>query len=189
MTTDTTQNFPHQAQYGPWTVQNTTEKYQNAFMEVFEDQVLRPDGTSGCYATVTMKPGVAVLPIDAEGTVYLTKQFRYALGNDSIEVVCGGIDGEKSPLDAAQQELQEELGIEAAEWVDLGVVDLDTSIVRCPVYLFLAKQLTFQPSHPEPTEVIESVRMPLSVALNMVLQSQITHAPSCVLLLKSRDRI
>lgn len=38
-----------------------------------------------------------------------------------------------------QHEIAEEVGIKASELVDLGVVGLDTSIVRCPVQMFLAK--------------------------------------------------
>jgi hypothetical protein len=54
-------------QYGPWTIQEKRQKYQNSFINVREDQVLQPDGQPGRYSTVTMKPGVAILPIDSEG--------------------------------------------------------------------------------------------------------------------------
>jgi 8-oxo-dGTP pyrophosphatase MutT (NUDIX family) len=91
------------------------------------------------YATVTMKPGVAILPIDSDRIVYLTRQFRYALGKESIEVVCGAVEENEPPLEAAQREVQEEIGIKAEEWSEIGVFDLDTSIVHCPVYLGLAE--------------------------------------------------
>lgn len=86
------------------------------------------------YATVKMKPGVAILPIDSDGNVYLTRQFRYALNKESIEVVCGAIE-EDEPRQKAARELEE------AELIDLGVVDLDTSIVNCSMQFFLAKKL------------------------------------------------
>ncbi|WP_196797373.1 NUDIX hydrolase [Gloeocapsa sp. PCC 7428] len=87
-----------------------------------------------------MKPGVAILPIDSDGNVYLTRQFRYALGKESIEVVCGAIE-EDEPQQKAARELEEEIGIKASKLIDLGVVDLDTSIVNCSIQLFLAKEL------------------------------------------------
>ena len=56
---------------------------RNEFIEVAEDRVTRPDGQAGRYATVTMKPGVAVLPVDETLDVYLARQFRYAVGRET----------------------------------------------------------------------------------------------------------
>lgn len=170
---------------GPWTIQDSLQKYRNAFIQVYEDQVLQPDGTPGQYATVTMKAGIAVLPIAPNQDVYLVQQFRYALGQTSIEVVCGALEDQEPPLPAAQREVQEELGIQAEEWSDLGMIDLDTSIVRCPVNLFLARHLSFTQPEREGTETIETLKMPLSEAVQRVLKSEITHGPSCVLILKA----
>jgi len=175
--------------HGPWTIQETTQKYQNSFINVHEDQVLQPDGQPGMYATVKMKSCVAILPIDSDRIVYLTRQFRYALGKESIEVVCGAIEEDEPPFEAAQREVQEELGIKAKEWIDLGVFDLDTSIVHCPVYLFLTKHLSFTQTNQEGTETIERLRMPLDAAVQMVMDSKITHAPSCVLILKAGNAL
>lgn len=170
---------------GPWTIEETTEIYQNSFIKVVEDKVIRPDGKPGAYSTVTMKAGVAILPIDKFGTLYLTRQFRYALGQESIEVVCGAIEENEPPLTAAKRELEEELGIKADEWIELGAFDLDTSIVHCPVYIFLAKQLKFTSTHREGTETIETVKIPFDTALQMVMDGKITHSPSCVTILKT----
>jgi 8-oxo-dGTP pyrophosphatase MutT (NUDIX family) len=170
--------------HGPWTIQETSQKYQNSFISVREDQVLQPDGQPGTYGTVTMKPGVAILPIDSDRTVYLAQQFRYVLGKESLEVVCGALEEDEPPLDAAQRELEEELGIKAQEWIDLGLFHLDTSIVHCPVHLFLAKQLTFTQANREGTETMETRRIPFDEAVQMVMDSNITHSPSCVLILK-----
>jgi ADP-ribose pyrophosphatase len=50
------------------------------------------------YATVTLKPGVAALALDADGQVYLTRQFRNAIGPDSVEVPSGTVEeGEERP--------------------------------------------------------------------------------------------
>jgi len=170
---------------GPWTIQATSQKYHNSFIKVREDQVLQPDGQPGMYATVVMKPGVAILPIDSDRVVYLTRQFRYVLGKESIEVVCGALEEDEPHLEAAQREVQEELGIKADEWIELGEFDLDTSIVHCPVHLFLAKELTFTQINQEGTETIERLRISLDAAVQMVMDSVITHAPSCVLILKA----
>jgi ADP-ribose pyrophosphatase len=174
-------------EYGPWTIQETSQKYQDSFISVREDQVLRPDGQPGMYATVNMKPGVAILAIDSDNIVYLARQFRYALGQESIEVVCGAIEEDEPPLETAKREVQEEVGIKAEEWISLGVFHIDTSIVHCPVYLFMARQLTFTQTNQEGTETIERLKVSFDTAVQMVMDSKITHGPSCVLILKASN--
>ncbi|MBW4607080.1 MAG: NUDIX hydrolase [Hassallia sp. WJT32-NPBG1] len=171
---------------GPWTIQETNQKFQDSFINVREDHVLRPDGKPGKYATVKMKPAVAILPIDSDRNVYLVRQFRYALGKESIEVVCGAVEEDEPKIEAAKREIEEEVGIKASELIDLGMVNLDTSIVHCPLQMFLAKQLTFTEAHREGTETIQTVKVTFDSAVQMVMDNTITHAPSCVLILKAR---
>jgi ADP-ribose pyrophosphatase len=117
--------------------------------------------------------------------VYLTRQFRYALGQESLEVVSGAVGANEPILEAARRELREEVGIAADAWTALGRVDPDTSIVREPVWLFLAEHLRFISPEPEGTESIQLVKLPGAEAVRQVLVGGITHAPSCVLILKA----
>ena len=177
-------------QYGPWTITGSREVFDSGFLTVRTDDVRKPDGSPGSYATARVKSGVAVLPVDEQGQVYLVKQFRYAIGRDSIEVISGGIDGEEPPAEAVRREAEEEAGIVADRWTNLGHVDLDTSIVKGPVYLFLARGLRFRETHREAAErQMEILKVPYAEALRMVQESIITHSPSCVLILKARDLI
>jgi 8-oxo-dGTP pyrophosphatase MutT (NUDIX family) len=151
--------------------------------------VKKPDGSPGAYATATLKPGVAVLPLDSQGNVHLTKQFRYAVGRESIEVPCGALEAGEQTLAAAKREILEELGIDASEWIYLEAVDVDTSIVRCAAHLFIARELRFTDSRQDATENIRPVKVPFEEAVAMVMDGQITHAPSCVLILMTERRL
>src|ERR1019366_5564826 len=104
---------------------------------------------------------VCVLAMDADGSVYLTEEFHYAVGRVTLEAVSGGIEAGETPLDTAQRELREELGIVAGKWTELGVVDPFTANVVSPTRLFLAQELTFAETKHEGTELIRSVRVPL----------------------------
>jgi ADP-ribose pyrophosphatase len=172
---------------GDWTIKSTEKKFGNGFFSVFEDQVVRPDGKDDRYATVHFKPGAAVLPIDDEGNVYLTRQFRYALGRKDLEAVAGAIDVE-TPLEAAEREAKEELGIEAKEWIDLGEIESNTSVTRSSSHLFIARELKFGKPHTEATEDIEPVKMRFSEALEKVLSGEITHGETCELVLRAYFR-
>ena len=172
---------------GPWTINETLLKYKNPWIELKEDQVIRPDGKPSIFGVVRMNPGISVLPLDDNGYVYLTDEFHYALEQDSLEVVSGAIDKNEKPLDAAKRELEEELGIKAENWIELGTVNPFTTVLKSPAYLFLARKLSFVKTNPEGTENIKLVKIKFEKAIKMVMESKITHGPSCVLILKAKE--
>src|SRR5689334_6151754 len=110
-------------EHGPWKVLASREVFRDPWFAVFRDEVIRPDGKPGTYCYAEVKPGSAVLPLDADGSVYLVEEFRYAVGCETLEVVGGGAEPGEDPLATGRRELKEELGIEADEWTDLGRVD------------------------------------------------------------------
>lgn len=172
-------------QHGPWTILTTKWVYQDPWMQVQRDEVVRPDGQPGTYAVVHIKPGVCVLALDDKRNVYLTKEFHYAVGETTIECVSGGRDDAEPAIEAARRELSEELGIEAENWTDLGRLDPFTASVLSPTQLYLAQELRFVEAAPEGTELIQRVKVTLDEAVDMVMRSRITHAPSMVLILKA----
>jgi ADP-ribose pyrophosphatase len=135
-----------------------------------------------------MKEGVSVLPIDDQGNVYLTKQFRYVLGEESLEAPSGAIEGEE-PIEAAKREIKEELGIEAEEWLPLGTAETDTSIVRCPAHFFVARKLTFGEPNREGVEVMKTVKLSFDEAVEKALSGEIRHGASCILILRARLKL
>ena len=171
---------------GDWTIRKSSSVFKNDFLEIINDEVVQPNGENSEYATVQMKSGVLVLAIDDEENVYLTRQFRYALGAESLETIAGGID-RGSPLENAKREAKEEMGIEAGEWIALGTAETDTSIVRAPAHFFAARKLKFTEPEREATETMKSVKMKFAEAVEKVLNGEITHALSCVLILKAKS--
>src|SRR3989344_1866593 len=108
-------------QRGPWKIKTTSSVYKNPWLEVLEHQVIRPDGKDGIYSVVDILPGSSILPVDEGGNTYLVKDYRFATAKNSLELPGGGIDENEDPLTAAKRELKEELGIEAGEWIKLGL--------------------------------------------------------------------
>lgn len=171
--------------HGPWTIEKRESKYENELIQLYEDRVIQPDGEPGSYASLKVKAGVSVLALDSGGFVYLAKEFRYAVGRETLEAVGGAIDEGESKEDAARRELREELGIEAEEFLSLGRVDPITSLVDAPSYLFLARNLTFTESEQEGTETIRRVKLKFDEALHMALDDRITQGSTCILLFRA----
>lgn len=125
-----------------WRRTSSREIYRNPWINVREDDVVRPDGVPGTYGVVTVnRPAVFVVPVTADGEVIMIKQRRYTTGVDSLEVPGGGTDGEE-PLVAAARELREETGYAAATWRDLGPVYSLNGVADAPGRVFLATDLT-----------------------------------------------
>ena len=178
---------------GPYNVLETKRIYDNPWISVREDRLIRPDGHPAIFGVVEMKSGASVLALDSNDEVVLSREFKYAVERETLEVFSGGIETGESPLETARRELREEGGFAAAEWVDLGVIDPFTTAIRSPNYLFMALQLTQVERQLDAGEMLETLRMPFSEAVRMVLASEITHGASCTLILKAelylRDRI
>ncbi len=171
--------------HGPWQIVQSHQIFKDAWLEVRQDDVIRPDGAPGTHDVVFLKPGVSVLAVDDENRVYLTDEFHYGVGRNTIEVVSGGREPDETPFAAARRELEEELGIVAEDWIELGSFDPFTTMICAPAVMFLARRLQFGESRPEGTENIRCVTLAFDEALAMVMDGRITHGPSCVVILKA----
>ena len=170
--------------YGPWQIKTSAVMYEDPWVCVRRDEVIRPDGLDGTYAIVAVKPGVCVVAIDDDGNVHLTEEFHYAVGRVTLEGVSGGIEAGHTATETAHRELAEELGITAQRLIQLGVTDPFTSSVHSPTALFVAMGIRKGAATPEPTELIRPVVMSLEDAVEAVLLGQITHSPTCIILLR-----
>ena len=170
---------------GEWTVLDSAVQFSNPWITVREDRVIQPDGKEGAFGVAEMIPGVSVLPVDDDGTVYLVRVYRYTIDRHSLEALAGGIEDDEDPEEAARRELREEAGIDAAELIDLGMVDQLTEVVISPDRLYLARGLSIRKPDREETEEIERVAVPLHQAVEWAYDGTITHAASVVLILKA----
>jgi 8-oxo-dGTP pyrophosphatase MutT (NUDIX family) len=168
----------------PWTTLDSRPIYENPWISVREDQVLRPDGKPGIYGVVHFKSrAVGVLPVDDEGGIWLVGQYRYTLNQYSWEIPEGGGPDGESPEETARRELREETGLSAGHLELVAVAHLSNSSSDEVAYVFRATRLTPGPSAPEGTERLQVRRVAWDEAWAMLQRREITDSMSVIALL------
>ncbi len=163
----------------PWRTKRSEMVYENAWIRVREDQVIRPDGGAGIYGVVEIRPSVGVVAMNEREEIAIVGQWRYAVNRYSLEVPRGGSSpGETDMLAVAQRELAEEAGVIASEWEALGAVDVCNGVTNDVQSLFLATGLRATEMNLDPEEDITVHWHPFEEALRMALDGRITEVCS-----------
>lgn len=158
-----------------WKKVKTKIVYKNPWYQVREDKVIRPDGKKGQYCVIEGKDSVAVLAIDKKNNIYLVGQTRYPINNFfSLEIVAGGIKPNTSPLKTAKEELEEEAGLMAAKWTNLGYYYPVNGISSLKISMFLAEELQEVAQKLEVTEDIKVEKIKIDDAIKMIKNNKIT---------------
>jgi 8-oxo-dGTP pyrophosphatase MutT (NUDIX family) len=126
----------------PWKTLSSKTVYQNPWIKVQEDSVIKPDGDTGIYGYIESKDSVIIIALNDNNEVYMIRTFSYPVASWSWEVPGGGGEGEDSEI-ASKRELAEETGIIANTWTSLGSARVCNGLMTEKMTVFLAQDLTF----------------------------------------------
>ncbi|MDZ5459339.1 NUDIX hydrolase [Azohydromonas lata] len=121
--------------------------YENRWIKLREDAIVRADGSPGIYSVVERADFAAIVAIQ-DGHIYLVEQFRYPVGGRYWELPQGAWedDPSKSPEEVARGELREETGLIAGQMQFVGSMFIAYGLCtqRCNVFLATDLQQTEQ---------------------------------------------
>jgi 8-oxo-dGTP pyrophosphatase MutT (NUDIX family) len=119
------------------------EVYRNSWMTLREDDIRRPDGSTGIYAVIDKPTYALVIPRDGD-RFHLVEQFRYPLGLRRWEFPQGTAPEQEhlEPSDLAVRELREETGLRAESMTVLGRLDVAPGMSSQRGWVFLATGIT-----------------------------------------------
>jgi ADP-ribose pyrophosphatase len=158
---------------------------------LYEGQVVRlgmeslqlPNGQPLELEIIRHPGGAAVVALDSQERVCLLRQYRHAAGGWLWELPAGKLEpGEAAQL-TAQRELEEEAGLQAADWRRLGETLTTPGFCDEVIHLFLARQLSRVPARPQAHELIEVHWLPLATAVAQVQGGEIRDAKTMLGLL------
>ncbi len=138
---------------GPWRRRSRDVAYANPWIEIYHDEVDRPDGSPGIYGIVHFRSqAVGVVAVGDDGRLLLVGQHRYSLDEYSWEIPEGGVPPGETLVDGARRELREETGYDAAEWRQLCRITLSNSVTDERGAILLATGLRAGKPAPDATE-------------------------------------
>jgi ADP-ribose pyrophosphatase len=144
---------PDPVPVGPWRRRSRRVAYENPWIDVWHDEVDRPDGSAGIYGTIHFRSrAVGVVAVGDDGRILLVGQHRYPLDEYSWEIPEGGVGEHESLEDGCRRELREETGYAAARWRRLCRLSLSNSVSDERGALFVAEGLTAGDAEPDATE-------------------------------------
>ena len=165
----------------------STEKiYDGVIIHVRRDKVLLPNGHTSTREIVEHPGGVGILALEADGTVLLVRQYRYAFGRTLLEIPAGKREPGEEPLVTARRELREETGVTADSWTPLGQLIASPGCYDETLYLYLAQGLHSGDTDPDEDEFLSVERMPMAELTRRCLADEITDAKTVCAVLKAR---
>ena len=163
--------------------------HRGRIVDLGVDTVRYPDGSTGELEMIRHSGAAAVLPVlsDPDGPdpqIVLIRQYRYAAGGWLYEVPAGRPDRPGEPWEeCARRELREETGLEAGTLTPLTAIWTTPGFTDERIHLFMATELKAGQTEFDADEFVETVTVPLSEALRMVRDGEITDGKTmCTLL-------
>lgn len=159
--------------------------YKGIIFTITRDRVRLENGKEAERDVLLHHGGVCVIPVTENNEIYLVKQFRYPFREVTIEIPAGKLEEGEDHAECGRRELLEETGLECSEYVYLGrlypVPAYDTEII----HIYMARGLELKKQSLDEDEFIDVERVPLTDAVEMVMDGRILDAKTQIAILKA----
>ena len=159
--------------------------YEGVIVNVRRDKARLMDGRITNREVVEHPGGVAVFAMDDQGRVALVRQYRYPMGEETLELPAGKLEPGEDPRDSGLRELAEETGLVPGTFEDMGCLYSSPGILAERIYLYFAKDLTQGPTHPDDGEFVETVWLPYQDLVDKARRGEIKDGKTLVGILKA----
>ncbi len=162
--------------------------FEGKILHVFVDDINLPNGEKGFREYIKHIGAVAVLPLTNDGKVICVRQYRYAVGQVTVEIPAGKLDSpNEDSIEAALRELREETGARCKRLTYLGTYLASPAILDEKINLYLARGLEFGETDPDEDEFIDVVHIPLTEMIERVMAGEILDGKTQLAVLKVNE--
>lgn len=146
--------------------------YDGRVIKVSKDVVMCPNGQESLREIVHHRGGVGIL-FKVDDKFIFEKQYRYALGEEIIEMPAGKLEEGEIPLEAAKRELLEETGYRPLEMVHLGDSYPTPGYSSEVIHLYYCPKAVKEERHLDKDEDIELIYLTLEEIEQMIVDGKI----------------
>lgn len=126
-------------------------------------------------------PGSAVVvPVFADSTFALVRQYRHPAGKHLLELPAGSLSDGEEPEHGARRELEEEVGVRAGKIEKLTEFYVSPGFLGEKMHLFLATDLSESKQNLEEDEILTIERFPLGAIPDLILKNTIEDAKTMI---------
>lgn len=161
------------------------EIFDGQVLHVFKDTVMLPNQKTSTRENIRHVGAVAIVPLTEDGKVVVERQFRYPLNRVITEIPAGKLDSKNEDrLAAAKRELEEETGLIANEWIEIGEYYPAAAYCDEVITLYLAKGLQKGKRNLDEDEFLNIMTVDLDELIEEIMQGKIGDGKTQVALLK-----
>jgi len=158
--------------------------HKGSLIELHKERVELINGGHTYFDIVKHPGGAVIAAINEQNEVCLLKQWRHAIDQFIWEFPAGCLEPNEPPMNTAKRELEEEAGVTALQWRDLGKVTVSPGFSNEILYFFEARDLQPGTVKLDEAEQLEAHWLPLDEAIAMAQSGEIIDAKTLALLLR-----
>jgi len=153
--------------------------YKGKIFDVYEAEIC--DGEIRYKREIVKHKGSAVIiPVFADKTVALVRQYRHAAGEYLLEIPAGTLNLEENPEAGALRELEEEIGVKAGKIEKLIEFYVSPGFLTEKMHLYLATDLHETQQNLEEDELLSIEKLTFPEAFEKIKNGEIQDAKTIV---------
>ncbi len=165
------------------------EIYDGRIVHLRVETVELPNMMYAKREIVDHQRGVGIIALKDEHTMYMVRQYRAAVKEMLLEIPAGLVEPGENPGEAAQRELQEEVGYRANQMDYLLDAYASPGFTNEKLSLFLARDLVASPKELDLTEFLNVEEHRIESLYNMVMNFEMVDAKSIIAILYAYQQL
>lgn len=146
---------------------STEEIYKGRIFTVSLDTV-REENITYRREIISHHGSAVIVPVYADKTVALVRQYRHAAGKYLLELPAGSLEKDENPETGARRELAEEIGVTAETIEKLSEFYVSPGFLSEKTFVFLATGLTEVGQNLEADELLSIEKLTFPQAFEMI---------------------
>ena len=152
--------------------------HQGNLISLHTERVNFPNGGHTYFDIVKHPGGAVIAAINDNDEICLLKQWRHAIQQHIWELPAGCLEPNEPALETAKRELEEETGVVAKQWRDLGTITPSPGFSNEILYFFEARELSEGTVNLDDAEQLEAHWISIEKAKKMARSGDIIDAKS-----------